>query len=65
MENNEEKKPKQYGVRTDLAVEARDMYVEKEKPAEEVPGVSVKEDTYKDVKISHMRSSLTITVRAR
>lgn len=57
MENNEEKKPKQYGVRTDLAVEARDMYVEKEKPAEEVPGVSVKEDTYKDVKISHIEIS--------
>lgn len=57
MEKNEENKPKQYGVRTDLAVEARDMYVEKEKPAEEVPGVTVKDDTYNNVKVSHIEIS--------
>lgn len=57
MGKNEENKPKQYGVRTDLAVEARDMYVEKEKPAEEVPGVTVKDDTYNNVKVSHIEIS--------
>ncbi len=53
----EDKHDKQYGVRTDLAVEAKDMYVEKEEKSDEVPGVQVKEDTYRDVKISHIEIS--------
>lgn len=58
MEKGQENKnEKQYGVRTDLAVEAKDMYVEKEKQTDKVPGVRVKEDTYRDVKISHIEIS--------
>src|SRR5699024_5275029 len=36
---------------------AKDLYVEKEKRAKEVPGVTVKEDMYRDVKISHIEIS--------
>src|SRR5699024_11489246 len=58
MEYKEEKNSeKRYGVRTDLAIEAKDLYVEKEKRAKEVPGVTVKEDMYRDVKISHIEIS--------
>src|SRR5690625_2626066 len=60
MDKTEDEKPeRQYGVRTDLAVEAKDMYVEKEKPTKEIPGVTVKEDSYQDVKISHIEISKT------
>src|SRR5690625_225381 len=45
---------KEIQVRTDLATEARDMYVEKEKDQEEVPGVKVTERTEKDIEISYV-----------
>ena len=43
-----------YQVRTDLAVEARDMYVEKETPKTEVQGVIFKERTEDGIKISYV-----------
>ena len=46
------KKEKQYSVRTDLAVEAKDMYVEQEQQTEKIPGVTVKDETHQDVKVS-------------
>jgi len=59
-ETMEDKTSEKFGVRTDLAVEVKDMYVEKEKPdKEEVPGVKVKEDTYHDVKVSQIEISKT------
>ncbi|WP_163970054.1 GPR endopeptidase [Oceanobacillus halotolerans] len=44
-----------YQVRTDLAVEAKDMYVEKEaKKEEEIEGVTIKERQENDIKISYV-----------
>lgn len=43
-----------YTVRTDLAVETKDMYIEREKKSNTVPGVTVKNKTYQDVKLSKM-----------
>lgn len=48
------KKVTQLSVRTDLAVEAKDMYVEKESEKEKIPGVSVKDETHKGVKVSRI-----------
>lgn len=48
----EERNEKQHSVRTDLAVEAKDMYVEQEQQTEEIPGVSVMDETHEDVKVS-------------
>ncbi|MCF3941821.1 GPR endopeptidase [Oceanobacillus alkalisoli] len=45
---------KNFQVRTDLAVEARDMYVEQEKPASEIQGVIVKDRTQEGIKISYV-----------
>lgn len=52
MKNIEEN----FQVRTDLAVEARDMYTEKKESKEdkEIAGVTFKETTIKDVKISYV-----------
>lgn len=44
-------------VRTDLAVEAKEMYVEKEQKKEEVQGVHSEDYTYKDIKVSHIEIS--------
>ena len=52
MENTNDEK--QYTVRTDLAVEARDMYVEQEEEKSEIPGVRVKDDIVHDVKVTHI-----------
>lgn len=46
-----------YTVRTDLAVETKDMYIERDKTSKSIPGVSVKEEMYEDVKISKMKIS--------
>ena len=43
-----------YTVRTDLAVETKDMYIERESKSDKVPGVTVKNQTYHDVKLSKM-----------
>lgn len=45
---------KEYQVRTDLAVEARDMYVEKEQTQTEVKGVIFKERVQDGIKISYV-----------
>ncbi|MFD1412880.1 GPR endopeptidase [Oceanobacillus jeddahense] len=47
---------KNFQVRTDLAVEARDMYTEKQKEREkkEIAGVTFKETTIKNIKISYV-----------
>ncbi|GIO22070.1 GPR endopeptidase [Oceanobacillus sp. J11TS1] len=52
MNNNE----KNFQVRTDLAVEARDMYTESKdsKENKEIAGVTFKESNIKDVKISYV-----------
>lgn len=42
-----------YSVRTDLAIEAKDMYVE-EKSDENIPGVTTEDLTYKDVRVSRI-----------
>jgi len=41
-------------VRTDLAIEAKDMYVEKEEKQDKVPGVVTKEREIHGVKVSHI-----------
>lgn len=41
-------------VRTDLAVEAKDMYVETKPRKEKVPGVSVKDEVHDHVKVSRI-----------
>ncbi|MHA6252190.1 GPR endopeptidase [Oceanobacillus sp. CAU 1775] len=46
--------PKDFQVRTDLAVEARDMYVSTEKKTKELEGVVFKERMVDDVKISYV-----------
>lgn len=43
-----------YTVRTDLAVETKDMYIEREQKSDKVPGVTVKNKTYHDVKLNKM-----------
>lgn len=43
-----------YSVRTDLAIEAKDMYVEQEENETEIPGVISEEHTYKDVRVSRI-----------
>lgn len=48
------KKHPPYTVRTDLAVETKDMYIEKDKTSQTIPGVTVKEGMYEDVKVSKM-----------
>lgn len=48
---------KQHSVRTDLAVEAKDMYVEQEEKTEGIPGVSVKDEMQKGVKVSRITIS--------
>jgi|SRR5690625_804935 len=48
-----------YSVRTDLAFEAKNMYVETKQAESEVPGVNVKEDMFRDVKITHIDISET------
>lgn len=45
---------KRYSVRTDLAIEAKDMYVEEEGSSDDIPGVMTKEHTYKDVRVSRI-----------
>lgn len=50
-ENNDTAK---YSVRTDLAIEAKDMYVEKEKKQAEVPGVKINDYEYNGIKVSHI-----------
>lgn len=45
---------KNYQVRTDLAIEARDMYVEQEKPASEIQGVIVKDRDQDGIRISYV-----------
>lgn len=46
----------QYAVRTDLAVEAKEMYVEK-KQAKHINGVRMEDDMYRDVKINRITIS--------
>lgn len=41
-------------VRTDLAVEAKDMYVERKQKRDELKGVSVKEEQIDDIKVTHV-----------
>lgn len=50
MENEADK----YSVRTDLAVEARDMYVAEQEDSTEVNGVITKDRTDKDVNVSYV-----------
>lgn len=45
---------KQYQVRTDLAVEAKDMYVEKDEEKQEIKGVTVKERQEDNITISYV-----------
>lgn len=45
---------KRYSVRTDLAIEAKDMYVEEEGSPDDIPGVMTKEHTYKDVSVTRI-----------
>lgn len=52
IKNNETERPS--SVRTDLAVEAKDMYVEQESKEEKVPGVSVKDEVHNGVKVSRI-----------
>src|SRR5690625_2939786 len=50
-----DKEEKAYQVRTDLAVEAKDMYVENEEKQEsDLKGVTIKERTKKDIKITYV-----------
>ncbi|WP_174613863.1 GPR endopeptidase [Virgibacillus ihumii] len=44
----------EYQVRTDLAVEAKDMYVEKENEQQEIKGVTVKEREESSIRISNV-----------
>lgn len=48
---------KNYTVRTDLAIEAKDMYVEKEEATKDVPGVKASDHVYEGVKVSHIEIS--------
>lgn len=41
-----------YSVRTDLAVEAKDMYVEQAEKSDQVPGVEIKDKVEGDIKIN-------------
>lgn len=41
-----------YSVRTDLAVEAKDMYVEQTEKDDQVPGVTIKDKVESDIKIN-------------
>ncbi|WP_164668556.1 GPR endopeptidase [Virgibacillus doumboii] len=50
MDENEER----YQVRTDLAVEAKDMYVEKEAKEQEIKGVTTKEREEDNITISYV-----------
>lgn len=43
-----------YSVRTDLAIEAKDMYVADKRKKDSIPGVTVKEEMFRDVKISRI-----------
>jgi len=52
-----EKEEKKYSVRTDLAVEARDMYVEQEEQTDEIPGVTIKDEVHHNVKVSKINIS--------
>lgn len=45
---------KQYTVRTDLAVEAKDMYVEKDQEKSDIKGVTVKDKVLENVKVTHI-----------
>lgn len=45
---------KKYQVRTDLAIEAKDMYIEREEKTSEIEGVSVKERTENNIRISYV-----------
>lgn len=47
-------KEKNYSVRTDLAVEAKDMYVENEQETAEVPGVKATDHVFEGVKVSRI-----------
>src|SRR5690625_2886227 len=47
---------RKYQVRTDLAIEARDMYIEKEE-REEVAGVKVTKKRFKDIQITYVNIS--------
>lgn len=40
------------GIRTDLAVEAKDMYVQREKKEADIPGVSVQEEKLHNIKVT-------------
>src|SRR5699024_2405302 len=44
-------------VGKDLAVETKNMYIEREQKSDKVPGVKVKNKTYHDVKLSKMSMS--------
>ncbi|MBO1003465.1 GPR endopeptidase [Pseudogracilibacillus auburnensis] len=48
---------KEYSVRTDLAIEAKDMYVEKERDTADIPGVKATDHVYDHVKVSHIEIS--------
>lgn len=45
---------KNFQVRTDLAVEARDMYVEKDKKSNEINGVAFKEVDHNGIKVAYV-----------
>lgn len=46
-----------YTVRTDLAVEAKEMYVADSEEKQDIPGVQAKDTVYKDVKVSRISIS--------
>ncbi|WP_085508925.1 GPR endopeptidase [Thalassobacillus devorans] len=45
---------RQYNVRTDLAIEARDMYVEEDQKNQSPQGVEVEEKTVDDIKVTYV-----------
>lgn len=45
---------KNFQVRTDLAVEARDMYVEKDNKSNEINGVAFKEVDHNGIKVAYV-----------
>lgn len=56
LEHTHEDK-QQFAVRTDLAVEAKEMYVEQKEEKSDIPGVTVKDKVSHGVKVSHIEVS--------
>lgn len=53
----ENKQKEAYSVRTDLAVEAKEMFTEQEERAEQIPGVTSEEFTVEGIKVNHIEIS--------